>query len=294
MKPLALLTFVLLFSISASAQTQQPIRVNCGGLAYTDGKGQLWDADRNFNSGTNTFAGNNAISGTGDPKLYQSERWGKAVIYSFPLPNGSYRLNLSLAEIYWNSVGARVFNVKLQGVTVDSNVDIFAQAGGSNIALIKSYSAVVSNGTITLELDATGSNVDGAKCSAIEILSTTAPSSVVTLAINPGSSALFDDGTPIIPNSTASISELENSTWTMVGTVTSDASGLLTGSLKVDPSFVSNGNVWLSLNMAGIPAPGSQGVDPRLLRQGSTGVTLKVVIFKAVLLPKSVLLALTP
>lgn len=120
------------------------------------------------------------------------------------------------------------------------------------------------------------------------------PPASVTLAVNPGSSALFDDGKPIMPSSTASVTELENGTWTSVGTVTSDALGLLTGSLKVDPSFVSNGNVWLSLNLKGIPAPGSQGIDPRMLQQGSTGVTLKLVIFKAALLPKSVSLALTP
>lgn len=293
-KLLPVLTFGLLVSMSASAQTQQPTRVNCGGPAYTDSKGQLWAADSNFNSGTNTFANNNAISGTADSRLFQSERWGKAVIYSFSIPNGSYRLNLLLAEIYWNSVGSRVFNVKLQGVTVDSNVDIFAQAGGSNIALIKSYNAVVSNGTITLELDATGSNIDGAKCSAIEILPITASPALVTLTVNPGSSALFDDGTAIMPNSTASVTELENGAWIPIGTVTSDASGSLTGSIKVSPSFVSNGNVWLSLSMAGIPAPGGQGVDPRMLQQGSTGVTLKLVVFKAVLLPKSISLALTP
>jgi hypothetical protein len=289
-KLLVLVTFVLLVSLSASAQTQQPIRVNCGGPAYTDSKGQTWSADYGFNSGTNTNVSNNPIAGTADPMLFQSERYGATILYNFSVPNGSYHVNLRLSEIYWTGSGKRIMNVKLQGATVASNLDIFALVGG-NTAFVEGFDTTVSTGMVTLELDAVANN---AKCSAIEIFPTTAPAAVGTLGVNPGSSALFDDGKPIMPSSTASVTELENGTWTTVGTVTSDAAGLLTGSLKVDPSFVSNGNVWLSLNMLGIPAPGSQGIDPRMLQQGSTGVTLKVVIFKAVLLPKSVSLALTP
>ena len=290
MRLLAFLAFVLPFSISVSAQTQQPIRVNCGGPAYTDSKGQVWSADTGFNVGTNEFSVSSPIAGTVDPKLYQSERWGKTIIYSFAVPNGSYHVNLGLAEIYWQSAGMRIMNGTLQGATIFTNLDIFALVG-ADTALVKGFDTVVNTGEITLELDTVA---DNAKCSNIEILSTAAALAPVTLVVNPGSSALFDDGTPIMPNSTASVTELENGTWTTVGTVTSDTSGLLTGSFKVDPNFVSNANVFLSLSMAGIPAPGSQGIDPRMLQQGSTGVTLKVVIFKAALLPKSVLLALTP
>src|SRR5262249_62005198 len=38
-------------SIPAAAQTQAPIRVDCGGSGYTDTKGQLWQADTGYSGG---------------------------------------------------------------------------------------------------------------------------------------------------------------------------------------------------------------------------------------------------
>jgi hypothetical protein len=184
------MAFFTAFIIPKAVQAQQPIRVHCGGSAYTDSKGQAWDADRDFNSGTYGYSNGNAISGTSDQKLYQSERWGKTVIYTFAVPNGSYHVNLLLAEIYLNQAGARLMNVKLQGMTVASNLDIFAQAGGANKALIKPFDVAVSNGSIVLELDAVANN---AKCSAIEIVPATSAPSGPLLTLN----FTYPDGTPV-------------------------------------------------------------------------------------------------
>ena len=51
-KFLGVLAGILLVSLPAAAQTQQPIRINCGGAAYTDTNGQVWQADSGYNSGT--------------------------------------------------------------------------------------------------------------------------------------------------------------------------------------------------------------------------------------------------
>lgn len=119
-----------------------------------------------------------------------------------------------------------------------------------------------------------------------------------TLTINSSSpnvsAARFDDGTPILPNALTHVVEFENGTWVTIGDIASDASGNLSGSIVVDPTFTSNGLVWLSLTFLGIPLPGSEGMDPRTLQQGSTGVTLNIVVYKSVLLPKSVTVGLTP
>lgn len=51
-KLIGLIAFVMILSVPAAAQTQPPVRVNCGGPSYIDSKGQVWDADHGFNSGS--------------------------------------------------------------------------------------------------------------------------------------------------------------------------------------------------------------------------------------------------
>jgi hypothetical protein len=53
---------------------EKPIRINCGGKAFRDSKGRLWEADTYANTGR-VFVNKVEISGTADPELYQSERY---------------------------------------------------------------------------------------------------------------------------------------------------------------------------------------------------------------------------
>ena len=53
---------------------QQPIRVRCGGAAYTDSNGQVWQADTGFNSGSSNNT-SQQIGGTADQALYQDGRY---------------------------------------------------------------------------------------------------------------------------------------------------------------------------------------------------------------------------
>jgi hypothetical protein len=205
----------------ARPQSMQPIRVNCGGPAYTDSLGQVWAADGGFNSGS-IFSTTAPISGTADSKLFQSERYGPALVYSFALPNGAYRVNLSLAEIWFKASGDRVMGMKLQGVTVFSGLDIFA-AAGFGAALIKSADTAVTNGVLTIELDA---SVNNAKCSAIEIL--------------PGATLLrgkftFDDGTAVA-GSVAVFRIAADGTLISLGDFPLDATGFVSASLLLDPA----------------------------------------------------------
>jgi Malectin domain len=80
----------------------QPIRINCGGYAsnYNDSQGQVWLTDRYSVGTTNPYSVTNNISGTNDPILYQSERWGSGSMnYSIPVPLGTYTVILHFAEI---------------------------------------------------------------------------------------------------------------------------------------------------------------------------------------------------
>jgi hypothetical protein len=193
-KLISLLTFTMALCLPKAVLAQQPIRVNCGGPGYTDSKGQVWDADHGFNSGS-TYLATSSINGTADPKLFQTERYNSSVsagmVYTFAVPNGQYHVNLYFAEIYGPTQvkGARVFNVKMQGATVFSNLDIFA-AAGANTALVKSADVTVSNGQVSIEFD---NLVQNAKIDAIEILSVGSGPSGPPLTLH----FTYPDGTPV-------------------------------------------------------------------------------------------------
>jgi hypothetical protein len=65
-------------------------------------------------------------------------------VYEIPVAKtGYYRVNLLFAETFHgvengNGVGARVFDVKVEGNTRLTNYDIIQKAGGSAIAIIES------------------------------------------------------------------------------------------------------------------------------------------------------------
>lgn len=186
-KVLYVLALVMGACLPAAAQ-QQPIRINCGGPNYLDSKGQTWQADQSFNTGS-PYSSSASIGGTTDPTLFTTERYNggsSPMIYSFPVANGSYHVNLLFAEIYFASAGVRVFNVKLQGNLVIQNLDIFA-AVGADKALVKGADVEVLNGVLTIEFD---NVVQNAKIDAIEILPSSSPT--MTLQFH------YPDGTPVV------------------------------------------------------------------------------------------------
>jgi hypothetical protein len=111
------------------------------------------------------------------------------LVYTFPVANGNYHVNLHFAETSsrLEQVGARVFNVKMQGTIVFKNLDIYA-AAGANLAFVEGADIPVSSGSLNIEFD----NVVGyAKVDAIEILPLA--SSAPSLSLN----FVYPDGTPV-------------------------------------------------------------------------------------------------
>jgi hypothetical protein len=186
-KFLYILALVMTACLPVTAQ-QQPIRINCGGPTYLDSKAQTWQADHGFNAGIPYLSGA-PIGGTTDPTLYTTERYNSGsspMIYSFPVANGLYQVNLLFAESFFATAGARVFNVKLQGNPVFQNLDIFASVGADK-ALVKGATVTVLNGVLAIEFD---NVVQNAKISAIEILPSASPT--MSLQFN------YPDGTPVV------------------------------------------------------------------------------------------------
>jgi N-acetylneuraminic acid mutarotase len=194
---------VIVFLLSAAAATGATalFRVNAGGPAVTGTPS--WEADTTASpspyvnasaAGNETFSTTQPIDTThpsvptGTPQaIFQTERWDPPgaveMKWSFPVSPGPYQVRLYFAEIYegTQSVGARVFNVSIEGSPVLSNYDIFAEVGGYK-GVVKSF-FVTSNSALDIEF---GHVVENPKVDAIEILPGTVPNE---LGANPESLA---------------------------------------------------------------------------------------------------------
>jgi len=147
------------------------VRINVGGTDYTDGGGNLWSADNSFNTGNASVTTAN-INGTTDNPLYQSNRWDSGTApemqYSITVPNGNYNVILHFSE-NWSgafSIGARVFDVNIEGTLVLDNLDIFSEAGATT-ALVKTLPVTVTDGQVTIDFI---HGIENPMVSAIEVV----------------------------------------------------------------------------------------------------------------------------
>ena len=140
-------------SVAPVTPTFQPIRVDAGGAAYTDAAKNVWSADKGYTDGTSLRTGH-LMRNTTDQTLYQTARQGSPSLnYSFSAPNGTYSVKLKFAEFYFTGAGHRVFNVSLNGQQVLSRFDIAGTAGAFT-ALDKAFDVTVTNGRITIDMQA--------------------------------------------------------------------------------------------------------------------------------------------
>ncbi len=176
-------------TIAAAANTS-PAGINSGGGQYTSQSGVVYQADTGYSGGAPASTTAN-ITGTNDPALYQTERYGKTFSYNIPLANGNYSVTLKFAEIYWNSSGQRVFNVSIQGTQVITNLDIYALAG-KNAAYDVTFPASVTNGILNIGFTTV---VDNAKISAIEITPASGQSTYTIMAAAGAGGVISPSGT---------------------------------------------------------------------------------------------------
>ncbi|HEX4227601.1 MAG TPA: malectin domain-containing carbohydrate-binding protein [Bryobacteraceae bacterium] len=114
---------------------QLPIRIVTQTGSFTDHLGQIWSPD-NYYEGGDMSMRRSPVSGTPDPGLYASERYGNFT-YAIPVdPRGTYSLTLHMAETYFGpnvsgqgGPGSRVFNVMANGVLLIKDLDISTEVG---------------------------------------------------------------------------------------------------------------------------------------------------------------------
>ncbi|MBN2442605.1 MAG: PKD domain-containing protein [Spirochaetales bacterium] len=133
---------------SVPIEPETVFAVNCGGSAYTASDGTQFAADTGF-SGGSAYDNGSSVSGTSDPTLYSTERYGDSV-YSAPVPNGDFLVTLYFAENYHTSSGSRIFNVIIEGNEAIGDLDIYTKVGAGTAYVTDNY-VTVSDGEINIE-----------------------------------------------------------------------------------------------------------------------------------------------
>jgi hypothetical protein len=130
-------------------------------------------ADADYSGGqtysTSAAINTSGVTGPAPQAVYDTERYGNFT-YTVPglAPGAAYVVRLHFAELYWTAAGQRLFDVAINGAQVLSNFDIFAAAGGADIAVVEQFTATAdSGGKISIQFT---SVKDNAKVSGIEIL----------------------------------------------------------------------------------------------------------------------------
>jgi hypothetical protein len=70
--------------------------------------------------------------------------------YRFDVPNGTYRVELKFAELYYNGAGARRFNVNIEDVAALTDFDVLLAAGGKLRAVDRAYLVTVNDGQLNI------------------------------------------------------------------------------------------------------------------------------------------------
>lgn len=163
---------VVVLAITLSGQSSGPqtvVAINSGGSATG-----IFAADNSYSGGstssTTATINTSKVSNPAPQAVYQTERYG-AFTYSIGglTANATYTVELHFAEICWTGPRERLFSVAINGTTVLSNFDIYATAGGENIAIAESFTAKASaSGVITIQF--IKGSIDNPKISGIQIL----------------------------------------------------------------------------------------------------------------------------
>lgn len=108
----------------------------------------------------NSFSNENLIQADSDAEIYKSERWSDYLAYAIPVESGKeYKVTLKMAEIFFDAANSRVFDVNVENVPFLNDFDVFAEAGGKNMAIDTSITLTSIDGKISIEFFAVKDNV---------------------------------------------------------------------------------------------------------------------------------------
>ena len=140
--------------LPGSGTHMRPLRILARASPYYSNDSHLWSPDNYFEGGQ-LSSYSQEVSGTDDPELYETERWGN-FSYAIPVTPGKYSVILHFAARH-NNPGepapdpsgtaphvSHVFNVFFNGRTLLENFDLAKEAGKSDV-LIRRFAGLQSN-----------------------------------------------------------------------------------------------------------------------------------------------------
>ncbi|MEP4001485.1 MAG: malectin domain-containing carbohydrate-binding protein, partial [Ekhidna sp.] len=152
----------------AVSEITAPFRMNVFGQDYTkdsdlyiaETPGYLVETQPTETSNTPyTVAG-------GHTELYHPRRFGTEFSYNFPIANGNYTVAIHSLENFFDTAGARIFDISIEGNTVVDDLDLFDTYGQGVLALL-SFDVEVLDGELNIDFLA---STNKAIVQAIEIL----------------------------------------------------------------------------------------------------------------------------
>jgi hypothetical protein len=147
-------------------------KVDCGAFKdWTDESGHTWLADQPWLGGATDWGVDGGDCAVRDvkvknatptvEKVNQTQRYGMKR-YGFHLKPGKYNVRMYFMEGWCNGPGERGFDVLLQGQKALSDVDMFKETGGKNIALTKELKATVEEDALmTIEFTSWKAEIGG-------------------------------------------------------------------------------------------------------------------------------------
>ena len=141
--------------------TETPLRLP----PYILSKSAATGGDVSAAGGANANYAGAQIADTEDDALYQSVRYNLDA-YRFRVPDGRYTVTLKFCEVAYDTPGARVFDVSIEGRRVIEGLDIFREAG-KNKALDKTFENIpVGDGVLDVDF---GKVVEFPAVAAVEV-----------------------------------------------------------------------------------------------------------------------------
>tara|TARA_R110001592_G_scaffold100568_3_gene285379 strand:+ start:17981 stop:21694 length:3714 start_codon:yes stop_codon:yes gene_type:complete len=150
--------------------------LNAGGTTDETLAGVTYLAESNTPNYFNPGSGRYENVEIEEEALFQTERNGKNLVYTFPVSNGTYTVFTLHNELWFGQAGGeaeagkRVYDIALQGEVLKNDFDIFVE--NHNLPMLLSFeNIIVFDGKLTLELSA---SVNNASLSGIAIIGTEA------------------------------------------------------------------------------------------------------------------------
>ena len=147
-----------------------PIQINSG----SGNPAGSFVGDTLFNGGaigaTTSAIDTSEVTNPAPQAVYQTERaYNFSYNFTGLTPGTTYTVRLHFAEIAFQQVGKRQFNVFLNGTQVLNNFDIFGVTGAANKAVVQSYN-VTADGTGNITATFSNGAADNALLNGIELL----------------------------------------------------------------------------------------------------------------------------